>query len=376
MVAVALDMVGFTMIIPDIQTRLDRMGADGWLIGAILASMFIVQTLASPRWGALSDRIGRKPVFLACQALSVASMVMYAVAGNVWFVLLSRVLAGLGAANVAVAQASLTAGLGGEDRTIALGRLSAATNAGLVLGPVVGGYVAGFIGSQQVGWIGACVSGIGLVAVALLVKMPQGDRSTKARKSGLKEIVRRFPNLVPLIALSAVAWFSLATLEGTFGRLLHHQWGYGEFEFGLIFAFESAVMLAAQAFIVPTVVKRFAERRILFLSLFGMGVGLGLQPFVPSLAFIFPLSLVYALGSAFASPTISSLASRQVSDDSQGEVFGAMQSARSLGFIVGPSLGGLVFDFWAPMPYVIAGAVCAAAGLFVPVATRQTANTA
>lgn len=360
------------MIIPDIQTRLADFGAKGWLIGAILASMFIVQTLASPRWGALSDRVGRKPVFLVCQGLSIASMVVYALAGNVWWILISRLLAGLGAANVAVAQASLTAGLEPADRTVALGRLSAATNAGLVLGPVVGGLVASQVGSQQVGWVGACVSGLGLIAVGLGVKMPQGDRSAKTRKSGLREIVRRFPTLLPLIVLSAVAWFSLATLEGTFGRLLRQTWGYGEFEFGLVFAFESGVMLAAQAFMVPTVVKRFPERTVLLAALFGMGVGLGVQPFVPSLAFIFPLSLVYALGSAFASPTIASLASRQVSEDSQGEAYGAMQSARSLGFVVGPSLGGIAFDIWAPMPYVIAGVTCAVAGLFVPVATRQT----
>ena len=83
----SLDLVGFGMLIPSVQLRAERLGARGWLIGALLSSMFVVQTIASPLWGSLSDRVGRKPVVLACTALSAISMLVYAQASSVWVIL-------------------------------------------------------------------------------------------------------------------------------------------------------------------------------------------------------------------------------------------------------------------------------------------------
>src|SRR4051794_34845263 len=103
------------MAFPDISIRLRRMlGQDGiapgwigFLTGLVLASLFLTQFIVSPRWGALSDRIGRKPVVVICTVLSALSMLAYALTTSPWGVLLSRVLAGFAAANVVVAQAYL-----------------------------------------------------------------------------------------------------------------------------------------------------------------------------------------------------------------------------------------------------------------------------
>ena len=78
------------------------------MIGAILASYYLVQMIASPRWGKLSDRIRRRPVLLLCGVLSAASMVIYALGNNLGAMLVSRIAAGFGAANVVVAQAYMT----------------------------------------------------------------------------------------------------------------------------------------------------------------------------------------------------------------------------------------------------------------------------
>ena len=105
-----LDLAGFGMLIPSVQLRAESLGARGWLIGAVLASMFVVQTIASPLWGGLSDRVGRKPVVLACTALSAVSMLVYAHAASIWIVLAARVLAGLGAANVSTGTLRIVGG--------------------------------------------------------------------------------------------------------------------------------------------------------------------------------------------------------------------------------------------------------------------------
>src|SRR5713226_9310658 len=106
--AIFLDLVGFGMTFPDVQLRAQKYGAPGWMIGAILASYYVVQMIASPRWGRLSDRTGRKPILLTCGLLSAVSMVIYALGNNLTVMLLSRLAAGFGAANVVIAQAYIT----------------------------------------------------------------------------------------------------------------------------------------------------------------------------------------------------------------------------------------------------------------------------
>src|SRR4051794_8188041 len=84
LLALFLDLTAFGMVFPDVQLHARRLGASGVVIGLLLASMFAVQMLASPPWGTLSDRIGRKPVFLICTGLSACSWLLYAVSSSLW----------------------------------------------------------------------------------------------------------------------------------------------------------------------------------------------------------------------------------------------------------------------------------------------------
>ena len=105
--AVCLDLMGFGMILPDLQTRMEAFGANGLLIGSVYAVYFLVQMTASPLWGRWSDKSGRKPVLLICGLLSSVSMGLYAVSSGIGLIVFSRILAGLGGANVTAAQAYL-----------------------------------------------------------------------------------------------------------------------------------------------------------------------------------------------------------------------------------------------------------------------------
>ena len=92
LIAILLDLVGFGMAFPDVQLRAEELGAPGFLIGMILASLFAVQIVFSPKWGAVSDSIGRKPVAVVCTALSAGSMVIYATTDSLWGILASLIL--------------------------------------------------------------------------------------------------------------------------------------------------------------------------------------------------------------------------------------------------------------------------------------------
>ena len=97
-----------------------------------------------------------------------------------------------------------------------------------------------------------------------------------------------------------------------------------------------------------------------------MGLGLVVFPFSPNLGVIFLGSTIYAFGSAVANPTANALCSSLVSKERQGELFGLLQSARSFGFLVGPGIGGWLFDRHVSSPYVGAALICLAAMIAVP----------
>ncbi|MBL8068774.1 MAG: MFS transporter [Armatimonadetes bacterium] len=377
--AVALDMTGFGMIIPDIQTRAELFlraerwslppgVTDGVVIGLILASMFIVQFLVSPVWGAKSDHLGRKNVFVACTLLSAGAMAVYALAGTAAMLFASRIIAGLGGANVAVAQASIADSTDGKSRAVGLGYLSAAQSTGLIAGPFIGGVIATAFGSHVLGWVAMGLSVTGVAAVLLWGEFSQNEAVATRRKFGFRPLVREFPKLLPLVLLAGSAWFALATLEGTFGRLLNAVWGLQEFHFGLLFGFESVVGLLVQGLLLKRLVAAFPERGLLWTSYILQGLGLAMTPFVPNLAGLFAASLCYAVGVSVANPTVNGLCSKSVAEDRQGEVFGVLQSARSIGFMLGPLIGGALFDRWHALPYLVAGGVCLLVAFAAPLA--------
>lgn len=377
--AVFFDLLGFGMLIPDVQLRAESYGAPGWLIGVVLASMFIVQIVVSPRWGALSDRVGRKPIIVVCTLISAGAMAVYAVAGSVWLILLSRMLAGLGAANVAVAQGYLADISDEKSRAAAMGRVGAAISLGLIVGPGLGGELATLGGNQLLGFTAAAFSAVGAIWVAFSLEdvRPKEPVQGSPGKIGLIDLrlLREVPGVRALAIVAAVAWFSLAMLEGTYGRLIRHNLGYGAQEFGLINSYEALLGVVVQGLVLAWIASRMRESRLLQMAFVLQGIGLAMTPLAPHLAALFLTSTLFAIGAALAGPTLNSLASRLTPPERQGEMFGLLQSARSFGFIVGPILGGQLFDVSPPAPYFLAGFVCLAAAVFVAlpgiVAERQ-----
>lgn len=362
-----LDLLGFGMLIPDVQFRAEALGARGWLIGALLASTFVVQFFVSPWWGSASDRFGRKPVLLACSALSATAMIVYGFGHSLWIILGSRLLSGLGSANVSVAQAWIADTSSGSQRAATMGRIGAAISAGLIAGPALGGVVAHTGGSWAVGVSAGSCSAIGvLIIAAFLPKAPPVEKLQTGKRVLFNfTLVRDLPRVRALAIVAIVAWFSLAMLEGTFGRLIERTLGFGQREFGLIFGFESVCGLVIQGGLIGYAVSKLGEANLLRAAFVVQGLGLALTPLAPSFAALIGASALYAIGSGLANPTINSLCSKLTPDDRQGELFGLLQGTRAIGFVVGPSLGGALFDVRPWAPYAVAGIVCvvAAAGV-------------
>ena len=383
LIAVFLDMVGFTMLIPDIQLRAETMLAGfsfkGPIIGALLQATFIVQLFASPRWGRLADKTGRRRVFVICQWISALAMLIYGFAGSIALLFVSRVLAGFGGANVSVAQA-MAAVAAGDDRKRVLGWVSATLSAGMIFGPAVGGMLAHSSGSRLIGVAGAIISFAGGAIVLALV--PKDDPSTSSEEQIESKkgnfgfdftIFKSYPSLLPFFWIAVTASFALATLEGTFGRLIRAMLGYDQREFGIIFSYEALLGIFISVVVLVWLGKRMCDTSILRLGYIAQGIGLGLNPlagalvsFAPGMVWLLIASTFFAFGSGIVGPTLSTLASNTVPEEIQGELFGTMQAARTVGFIIGPILGGFLFDIWHPGPYVFAAIVCLVVAIALP----------
>ena len=383
--AVFLDLLGFGMIVADIQLLAESMVPKGWpvgvIVGTLLASTFVTQLIVSPRWGTYSDQNGRKRVVVVCTVISGFAMFSYGLANSIWILLFSRILSGFGAANVAIAQAYISDIYNTDERTAALGRIGAALSAGLVIGPPLGGFLSATGGHLLVGLTAGAASLFGALWMSLgLPQAPAEANATKPGKDAAKRssglglgLLRELPELRPLMLIAVVAWLSLATLEGTFARLISHLFHYDQRHFGVIFGYESILGVAVQGVILGWIASRVRPTLLLRFSYLSQGLGLALNPFagllMPAVApfvVLIVASTLYAVGSGMANPTVNGLCSRLTPDSRQGELFGLLQGARSFGFVLGPLLGGALFD-WSPRgPYLLAGTVCIAAAILVP----------
>src|SRR5918992_2831484 len=138
MVTAFLDMVGLLMVLPLLPFYAKALGGSGLIVGVLVSSFAIAQLVASPFWGRFSDRYGRRPALLIGLTASAIAYVVFAYANSLWMLFISRIVQGAGGGTVSVIQAYVADAVAPEDRAKGLGWLSAATNAGVALGPLIG----------------------------------------------------------------------------------------------------------------------------------------------------------------------------------------------------------------------------------------------
>src|SRR5919202_5321265 len=138
MVTAFVDMVGLLMVLPLLPFYAKALGAGGFVVGLLVSSFAIAQLIASPFWGRFSDRYGRRPALLIGLTASAIAYIIFAYASSLWLLFVMRIVQGAGGGTVSVIQAYVADAVRPEDRAKGLGWLSAATNAGVALGPLLG----------------------------------------------------------------------------------------------------------------------------------------------------------------------------------------------------------------------------------------------
>jgi MFS family permease len=375
---VALDLVGFGIVLPILPLYAEHFGAGPWAATAIVATFSLAQFLAAPLWGRLSDRVGRKPVLVMALCGTAVGSLMTGLAGSLPLLFLGRAIDGASGSSYAVAQAAASDLAEPADRPRLLGLLGAAFGVGFVAGPVIGGLAS--LGSTKLPFlIAAALAATN--AVVATVRLPEtraasegAARDDPARRGWLPHVQAfrsgsgpggpagrrgQGPSLVRLAVLTLVGMLAFSGFESTFALLLDRRFGLSD---GVIYTMFAAVGLLL-VFVQGRLVARVhgggrGSASVLRLAIALNAVGFAVLAVDGGWPTLVPALVLLTAGQGLLGPTLSSATAGVVTAGRRGEALGVQQSAGALGRVTGPLVaGGLFQGVGTGAPYVVAAAL-------------------
>ena len=288
MVTAFMDMVGVLMIIPLLPFYAQSMGAGGFVVGLLVSSFSVAQLLMAPVWGRLSDHYGRRPALIVGMTASAIAYVIFAYAGSLWLLFLSRLVQGAGGGTVSVIQAYVADAMPPKDRARALGWLSASTNAGVALGPLLGAFALKW-GTPGPGLLAAALSAVNIAfAWRFLVESRDLAEATAARsqpralgrsRQAVLEVATH-PNepASRLIWIYAIAIGAFQGSTAILALFLAARFGVTAKTIGYFFAYIGVMSVVTRAVILGWAVDRLGEAKLSRLGLALLATGLALLP--------------------------------------------------------------------------------------------------
>ncbi|RPI87501.1 MAG: MFS transporter [Chloroflexi bacterium] len=356
-------MIGFGIIIPIMPFYIEHFGAGGTELGIMMASFSIAQFVSSPFWGSLSDRYGRKKIMIIGVLGNAASMVMTGLAPNLLMLFASRAFAGfLSSATLPTAMAYISDTTSEDDRGGGMGLMGAAMGVGMVLGPGLGGLVAGDNLSTPF-FLAAGMSAIAFLMVLFFLpeSLPEEMRINQPgrRFNGPQLGVlwkALFGPLGFLMFLAFLVNFALANFEGIFGLYTDERFGYGPQQVGTVLMVVGIVSSIVQGIFTGPATRKFGEAATIKISLAASALGFVLMAMVEQDLLILLTVGFFVFSNAMLRPSIMSLTSK-LSSGGQGMALGLNNSFQSLGRVAGPLFAGMLFDINILLPYLSASII-------------------
>ncbi|MCC3358543.1 MFS transporter [Bacillus sp. REN16] len=344
--------VGFGIIIPVIPFYAEDLGASPTELGLLMAVYSLMQFLFAPMWGRISDRIGRKPVMMIGIFGLAVSFFLMALSTNLWMLFAARIIGGfLSAANMPTVMAYAADITSEEDRGKGMGVIGASIGLGFVFGPAIGG-IFSKTDLQMPFYIAGSLSLLTffLVMVVLKESLPKENRhQTERKRSGLLKALNG-PESV-LFFLSLFITLSLSGLEATFAYFAAEKAGLGTTELGYIFMIMGLAGAIVQGGLVGRLTKRFGEGFVIQIGIFVSALGFFLILFTKDFLTAAIFLTVFGVGNGVIRPAVSALLTKR-SKTGHGSVTGLLSSFDSLGRILGPVLGGLLYTISMGLPYI------------------------
>lgn len=348
-----VDMVGLAMIVPILPFYATRFGASGVVVGLLISSFSLAQLAVAPVWGRFSDRYGRRPAILAGLLVTALSYVIFAFAGSVELLLISRIVQGLGGGTIGVVQAYVADASPSDERTKSLGWLSAVTSLGAVVGPAFGSLMVAVGGQKSPGLAAAGLSTLIAVFAWRFLSESREMRhsgshaaaSSTTGRAAIGEVISRWHEPAPrLIWIYTVAIGAFYGTIQTVPLLLKARFGITEQNIGYFVMYLGGMGVIVRTLLLGRAVDRLGEARLSRLGLVVLGAGLGFTGLAhgyPLLALGFTLM---PLGTAFIFPCVTGLLSRVVRSSERGLYMGVQHTFGGVSRVAFPIAAGLLID--------------------------------
>ena len=378
-----LDALGVGIIAPIVPGLVQQLGhlpaerAAPW-VGALIAAYAAVQFFAAPLLAELSDRFGRRPVILASVFGLGCDYLFLAMAPNLWWLFVGRLIAGATSANVAAATAYMADIAPKQDRPRLFGLIGATFGAGFVVGPALGGLLGAyglrlpFLAAAGLSFVNLC---FGLFVLPESLAREKRHGMTRARANPFKLLagIARDRSLRRLSIAWSCTWIGLGAVQSSLVLFTGYRFGWGPELNGLVLAGVGLSQAAVEGFLLGHVNGRLGERGTAILGYCCGAVGYG----VLALAFagwtMMPAVALVGLG-GLATPSVRAMMSGRGEVDSQGEMQGVLSAVEGLTAVAAPLLtAGLFYAFTsglAPVkfpgaPFVLAAAAAVVACVLV-----------
>ena len=378
---VFIDLIGFGMIIPILPLYAQRFQATEWQIGLLLASYSLMQFLASPLLGWLSDRYGRKPVLLCSLVGSALGYLLMANAASLTILFAARILAGISGASVGTASAYIADITPPENRSKRIGLIGAAFGGGFILGPATGGILSHFSVVAPF-WFAAILSILNAIAMWILLPEPERHAVRQQGPVDLRETFEQAGSwrlgVITLIYFIGIAGFAMVTV--IYAQVSNRRFDLNQSQISYIFVMMGLIGALIQGGAIGRLAKRFGDVNLAIAGFALMAISMMAMPLAHSIFSFLLFSAGLAMGNSLSQPTMSAIASKGASPALQGRVLGIVQSAGSLGRVFGPVIAGVLLtrdhlglnNRYGNTPFFVGGLFIAIAFVFAMTLRRAT----
>jgi len=356
---VFVDVIGFGIVIPILPFYVGSFGASPFTITLLFSSFAFFAFLSSPLLGALSDKIGRRPILITSITSTALGWFVFASAGSIPLLFLGRIIDGSAAGNFTVAQGCLVDLARDEkERSANLGLIGAAFGVGFMVGPVLGG-VLSTVSQSFPFWCAGALAALNAVLAYFFLPETHKKRDPNASLSfnPLIPLARAALNkkLRPLFMTWLFFAIALSASQSVFALYGQHAYNFSSFTTGLIFAANGVFAVLNQTVLLKNVwLKYFTESHLELLMTILLGVSFFLLGSDALVLFFLGLPL-FATAQSVQRVVITSEVTGKTDPLMKGEALGIMTSLMAASMIVGPIVGGALFEIHDGYPFFLSG---------------------
>ena len=347
---------GFGFMFPVFAVYGKAINASATEIALAIAAFSLGQFISSPLWGQISDKHGRKTVLVLSLLLGAVLVWLNVFAVTPWLLILARFASGLAAGSFSVAFAVAADISTAENRTRVMGIVGAGFSLGFIMGPAIGGFAAGNDTGPEA-FARVCYFGAALFAAGALVtifalpetlKRHAPDPAVPQPPEAPRLSMFRNPVMALTITLALISSLALANMEATFAIFADDILSLSPTGIGLIFAVMGVIGVSVQFAGAGPLSRLMGEQTMALMALCFLSVGMIIVGSSTGLVQALIGMCVIASGFSTINPALSGMTSMAASGNSQGAALGLMQSASSLGRVIGPAAAGVVYDVYGP----------------------------